>query len=512
MWRRPNSTVARTVQFKLWILALVLIIAFACIWVLGSLWWETDRNHHRWAPSLEDVVIGEPSLTAGEPEASMGEAGETMSKPPAWKAKPAAAVMDSGKNSSGEMGKLLRTEGPSAAFRDNLRADVQYITSWPANGWSNQVIEFINLIYLGELTQRIVIIPRFRPVHLDGLHAAHIDFSDVFDLPRLRRWVTTPILEWREVKDVESTTVEDMGCWDVQYMDWASKGSRLYLEPPVDLKLDLSYTRAPKYVSTSLEMDKPKDEVSVFLWPLASLAFYTPRLLSMEHLPTPLPSPLHKVSMPPDEHLFCVNSLYFGVGLLEVAEDLCPAWEAVGRHIHFTPEVQRIAAAYTRRTLGVEDAEEIPPYIAVHVRRGDFSIWCKVAVQNCFAPFAAYERRVNEVRAQIIKNTGVDVSRVIITSDETSSAWWTPILERGWVRPDHSKTVEEYGPWHRRYPIIIDAAIQGAAAGFVGTDTSTVSILARRRVATRGGVAEMVKWGQPNADDHKREFDGQESL
>ncbi|KAF8148781.1 hypothetical protein K438DRAFT_1625324 [Mycena galopus ATCC 62051] len=426
------------------------------------------------------------------------------------------------------MGKLLRTEGLSAAFRgsssysvfertfvidldvDNLRADVQYITSWPANGWSNQVIEFINLIYLGELTQRIVIIPRFRPVHLDGLHAAHIDFSDVFDLPRLRRWVTTPILEWREVKveesrsfcdidlhnvrqDVESTTVEDMGCWDVHLMYCT----------------DLSYTRAPKYVRTSLEMDKPKDEVSVFLWPLASLAFYTPRLLSMEHLPTPLPSPLHKVSMPPDEHLFCVNSLYFGVGLLEVAEDLCPAWEAVGRHIHFTPEVQRIAAAYTRRTLGVEDAEEIPPYIAVHVRRGDFSIWCKVAVQNCFAPFAAYERRVNEVRAQIIKNTGVDVSRVIITSDETSSAWWTPILERGWVRPDHSKTVEEYGPW---YPIIIDAAIQGAAAGFVGTDTSTVSILARRRVATRGGVAEMVKWGQPNADDHKREFDGQESL
>ncbi|KAF8184539.1 hypothetical protein K438DRAFT_1766231 [Mycena galopus ATCC 62051] len=59
-----------------------------------------------------------------------------------------------------------------------------------------------------------------------------------------------------------------------------------------------------------------------------------------------------------------------------------------------------------------------------------------------------------------------------------------------------------------RYPIIIDAAIRssgdpihGAAAGFVGTDTSTVSILARR-VATRGGVAELVKWGRPGADDH----------
>jgi hypothetical protein len=53
-----------------------------------------------------------------------------------------------------------------------------------------------------------------------------------------------------------------------------------------------------------------------------------------------------------------------------------------------------------------------------------------------------------------------------------------------------------------RYPMFIDAVIHGAAYGFVGTDRSTVSILARRRVFSNGGVTEMVKWGWPWAHDH----------
>jgi hypothetical protein len=50
--------------------------------------------------------------------------------------------------------------------------------------------------------------------------------------------------------------------------------------------------------------------------------------------------------------------------------------------------------------------------------------------------------------------------------------------------------------------MFIDAVIHSAAYGFVGTDTSAVSILGRRRVSSKGGVTEMVKWGRPHADDH----------
>lgn len=50
--------------------------------------------------------------------------------------------------------------------------------------------------------------------------------------------------------------------------------------------------------------------------------------------------------------------------------------------------------------------------------------------------------------------------------------------------------------------MFIDTIIQSTAAGFVGTDTSTVSILSRRRVSDMGGLTELVRWGEPGADDH----------
>ena len=54
-----------------------------------------------------------------------------------------------------------------------------------------------------------------------------------------------------------------------------------------------------------------------------------------------------------------------------------------------------------------------------------------------------------------------------------------------------------------RYPLIIDAVIQSGGLGFVGTDRSTMSLLARRRVQSwHDGVVRAVKWGRPGADDH----------
>ena len=54
-----------------------------------------------------------------------------------------------------------------------------------------------------------------------------------------------------------------------------------------------------------------------------------------------------------------------------------------------------------------------------------------------------------------------------------------------------------------RYPVILDAAIQSAGMGFVGTDRSTFSVLSRRRVLDwQDGAARMVMWGRKGADDH----------
>ena len=90
----------------------------------------------------------------------------------------------------------------------------------------------------------------------------------------------------------------------------------------------------------------------------------------------------------------------------------------------------------------------------------------------------------------------------MMTSDERDQTWWDAVAALGWARVDHDRegTVEKYGAF---YPVILDAVVQSFAVGFVGTDRSTFSTLARRRVADwNGGVVRMVKWGSEDADAH----------
>jgi hypothetical protein len=94
----------------------------------------------------------------------------------------------------------------------------------------------------------------------------------------------------------------------------------------------------------------------------------------------------------------------------------------------------------------------------------------------------------------------LNVNHVIMTSDEREPTWWDEVIKLGWYTVDHSQTVELYGDW---YPVLIDAVIQASGVGFVGTDRSTMSTLARRRVQSwQDGVVRTVKWGKPDSDDH----------
>jgi hypothetical protein len=50
-----------------------------------------------------------------------------------------------------------------------------------------------------------------------------------------------------------------------------------------------------------------------------------------------------------------------------------------------------------------------------------------------------------------------------------------------------------------RYPVFIDAVVQGGAHGFLGTQGSTMSLLAVRRVEDwQGGIGRMVQWNLHN--------------
>lgn len=71
-----------------------------------------------------------------------------------------------------------------------------------------------NLVYLALLTERVPIIGPFTPSHIGG-DAGDIPFGEVFDTDYLSKMIGLPVLEWREVKNSSSSTVDDVGCWSV---------------------------------------------------------------------------------------------------------------------------------------------------------------------------------------------------------------------------------------------------------------------------------------------------------
>lgn len=178
-------------------------------------------------------------------------------------------------------------------------------------------------------------------------------------------------------------------------------------------------------------------------------------------------------------------------------------WREVMIHARWTEETVALAEGYLRQTLKLAPDANIPPFIVIHVRHGDFLPWCgDVPKEECFAPLSAYATRVREVQDELRERLGLYVNHVIMTGDEKDPAWWEGVQEYGWIRIDHKAlgTAEEHGNW---YPVVLDAVVQSMAMGFVGTDRSTFSHMARRRVADwNKGATRMVKWGYVGADDH----------
>jgi hypothetical protein len=105
------------------------------------------------------------------------------------------------------------------------------------------------------------------------------------------------------------------------------------------------------------------------------------------------------------------------------------------------------------------------------------------------------------MRTTLKTTRAIDAREVLVASDETSDAWWAQVAALGWRRLDHGpgalNTGARLGRW---YEVFIDAGALAGADGLVGTQDSTMSLLALRRVHEwRGGVGRMV--AKPNFYD-----------
>ncbi|KAI0308147.1 hypothetical protein B0F90DRAFT_1680537 [Multifurca ochricompacta] len=388
---------------------------------------------------------------------------------------------------------------PTDRFRDNLRNDTKYITSWISAGWTNDVMTYGNLIYLAMLTERIPIIGPFTPSHIGG-DAGNIAFGEVFDVDYLSKAIGIPVLEWSEVKNTSSQEIEDIGCWSVwQAVQTRESDPRLTNALPLQ-GLDISFTAGPTWLQ---KIPGYEHDPHAHFWSIASLLYSPER---ENNLIEPQPSKVHGAVLSPDEHLACFDYLYYVCGhtSFEYERDISPAWRFVAKHFRWTNRLQTISDGYLRRIFNVPNHDPIPPYIAIHARRAnDFIVYCRdVPKEDCFPSIPTYQRRIAEIQDETRERLGIVPQHIIMLSDEEDPAWWDSIRMVGWYTIDHvaEDTVNKYGRW---YPVLIDAVIQSSGIGIIGMQQSTMSLLAGRRVQDwHNGVFKSVKWGTPHADDH----------
>jgi hypothetical protein len=192
---------------------------------------------------------------------------------------------------------------------------------------ANDVMTIANLIHLGLLTGRTTILPPFAPSHV-GRDAPLVPFSEIFDVPRMSATFRQPFVEWHEVKDIDSTEIDTLGCWSVwdAVRKEGPRDSLLYKVQNLgafgflsfcvcgaaDVNPDISYTSVPEWAALG-------SDSHVTFARLSKLGFPEWRSRSLSGAK---PSPLMQTVLEPDEQLLCYDFLYF-VSTDEVRNPLC---------------------------------------------------------------------------------------------------------------------------------------------------------------------------------------------
>ncbi|KLO06788.1 hypothetical protein SCHPADRAFT_1002133 [Schizopora paradoxa] len=410
---------------------------------------------------------------------------------------------------------------PTDSLYDNLRNDTLYITSFPTAGWTNGFMAEVNGIYLALLTNRTIVLAPFSPSHVVS-SAGLIQFSSIFDIQRLSVALSGagnapsssihapqfPIIEWSDLRNVDSPVTDEIGCWSPWML-----GSSSWMDQPVPrdnpvgdaLGLDISYMPTPSYAMLYPQF---ANDPHVTFWGLARTLFPTARRNALQHERI-VPSSRSGHSLPPYERLACFDFLYYvsAADAYEWNTDYSPAWREVGRHVHWNASLANLANELIRETISLAPTDPIPPFISIHVRRGDFASSCPKdeTKDECMTPFKFFAHAADRVARALRRERGVHVRYVFVTSDERDAGWWDSVRSASTYDDDDEGDGEKpkgleyvylnhtalgtathplvlasgHTEW---YPVLVDAVIQSMGTGFVGTEGSTMSLVAARRV------------------------------
>lgn len=216
----------------------------------------------------------------------------------------------------------------------------------------------------------------------------------------------------------------------------------------------------------------------------------------------------HLVAPPSDQVLCLDNTLFLSPILLPetfptstlplepLIEGEDTAWEEVGQYAHFSSQVEAQADQYLLHLFNVTSLNQIPPFITIHLRRGDFKAFTGLTALDF------YIKALERVRERLQKRINAPESwrgpsrkefktfegyeakdyAIVATSDETSGTeFMLAVKALGWKVIDHDeqRTDEVLGGW---WSAILDSAILARGQSFVGTPKSTYTGLAALRV------------------------------
>lgn len=176
---------------------------------------------------------------------------------------------------------------------------------------ANDFMTIINMLYVGFLSNRTAVIPPFKPAHVSSA-AGYPAFSEIFDVPKMSALIPggMPILDWYDVKDHNSTHMDELGCWSAWATPRPDSGPRNGPIPRY-IHVDASYTPVPK--GSKLVATMPT-ELHMRHTALSALTFPDGR--KQAHLPPQAPFPGKSGHRRlPDEQMACFDFLYYGSGV-----------------------------------------------------------------------------------------------------------------------------------------------------------------------------------------------------
>ncbi|GAA5977471.1 hypothetical protein JCM5350_004698 [Sporobolomyces pararoseus] len=447
--------------------------------------------------------------------------------------------------------KVLNYETPQDTLASQMKEGVRYATAMSYGGHANQMISIQKLLYFSKITNRVPIIPSLIPVHIDG---GPQNISTFYDLPLFYHLTSLPALEMSQVKSSsfwsgEGTKdiQEEFPCWSIQEgtvgfpnreaISFDMHGLFVH-HWPLPAKgfargaggFDLSFDALRIWDSSPWEKDRWIERVRREYLPQQERKNSKGEVIQeeidvedeearKENIKvgfTPRESPA-----PTDQMVAFDNSLFLGpimfppINLSPDTEPLEPglagegtSWSEIGQHLHFTPLVEQQATSYLLKLFEVEKEDDIPPFITIHLRRGDFKEFTG-AYTDLEKYTTALDRLLPRLQSRLDNSTSFSgpgrtpyrhLSRsklrassysIVATTDESSSSPFVQkVRELGWKVVDHEllKTKEELGGW---WPTLLDCAILARGRSFIGTDKSTYSNLAALRVKYwNGGVVE----------------------